>query len=82
MRAIADRIAADRNRDQTVGYAAAVSAAFFPPALLILAADANAEQRIKINQLYETRDAVLARAAQAGCALPDRPISPRASDPG
>lgn len=82
MQALAERIAADRNRDQAAGYAAVVSAALFPPTLLILAADTNAEQRIEVNRLYERRDAVLVRAAQEGCALPDRPTSPRASAPG
>jgi hypothetical protein len=82
MQALAERIAADRNRDQAAGYAAVVSAVLFPPTVLILAADTNAENRIEVNRLYERRDAVLVRAAQEGCALPDRPTSPRASGPG
>ena len=82
MQALAERIAADRTRDQAAGYAAAVSSVLFPPALLILAADTNVEQRIEANRLYEARDAVLGRAAQDGCALPDRPMPPPASAPG
>ena len=67
MRAVETRIAADRSRDQTAGYAAAV---LFPPALLMLAADSNAETRQSVDRLYQERDAILARAAAGGCTLP------------
>lgn len=66
MRAVETRIAADRGRDQAAGYAAGV---LFPPALLVLAADSNAETRQSVHQLYRERDAVLERAAAGGCAL-------------
>ena len=82
MQALAERIAADRERDQVAGYAAAVTAVLFPPTLLILAADTNTDTRIEATRLYDSRDAVVMRAAQSGCALPDRPMPPRASAPG
>jgi hypothetical protein len=85
MREAEARIAADRGRDQAAGYAAAVGAVFFPPTLLVLAADTNAQTRRAVEQLYAERDAVLARAAAGGCALPETrsPVTPPpASAPG